>query len=161
MSLGALISGPGRMLIWGTPNELRSGQFILEDQNRKILASLGAEKVGAEYYPALTFFDENGKKRTVITGSAFLQRDENGRNRTWLNTGRLELSDEDGTTGTRLSSSSLVLRDENNINRTSLSNSSLFFRNANGQTRASIHADLDRSVVCLWDETGKPSWVAP
>ena len=162
----------------GAAKEVRARKFVLEDENGGTCAMLGV----AEDSPGLVLYDEDGKRRVVLSVSAadnapvLVLLDENGKARVQMTAvgdgPNLTLSDGNGKprAGFNVSDNmpSLVLLDENGITRAQLSavpqeedTSTLMLYGKNGEMRVSLLAQDDCGKVALHAENGEIIWGAP
>jgi len=103
-------------------NVIRASEFILEDADGNVRASLGISKDGS----GLSLYDENGKTRVALGiskdskgGPGLVLRDENGSFRAALGVAKvgatLDLWDKNGKLRAELGASATVTRDERTI----------------------------------------------
>jgi hypothetical protein len=131
---------------------IRANQFVLEDENGMIRATLIASKDG----PGLAMFDQNGKNRVQLDmdkdGPALVMRDENGKNRIGL--------------AATTEGPSVTMFDQNGKGRIILAASpvgpALRMFDQNGKDRATLGVmDKGGSWLEMLDQNGKTIWSRP
>ena len=142
---GCLVMLPEKALTVESNRSIRANEFLLEDADGKIRATLAVFKGG----PALVMRDADGKHRIALDvlkdGPGLIMFDEDGKNRAELNV----LKDGPG----------LLMLDENGKRRAELNmvkNPSLIMFDEDGKKRAVLDVLKDGPSLRLLDEDGTP-----